>query len=108
MNGFHVIYFGAFIEFRADNGLVVDYCMYYLSVTLPSSFKRRVHGFCGDFDGDMMNDAVTSNGTDVHSNPEVGSIIGDSYVVGQANAKRSDIQYSALKHLSFCFVDIFN
>ena len=82
---FRIFSNGPFVEFLADNGLQVQYSnRWFARITLPGSMEGQVYGFCGNFDKNLLDDATTANGTFVRNSEDPGSLIGDSYVVPDA------------------------
>ncbi|KAK3092565.1 hypothetical protein FSP39_004471 [Pinctada imbricata] len=95
----HVANRGRFIVVTTACGLVVTFDgKHSISVTIPKSLGRSVHGICGNCDG-RKNDMRTKNGKDVSKSKNKYSIIGDSYKVFDDLSKNS--KKCKTKHVDF-------
>lgn len=61
------------VTMQTDFGLIVQYDWdQYLVVTVPESFKGRMSGLCGNFNGNKEDDLTTPSGSVAGSIPEMG------------------------------------
>nr|XP_048289896.1 zonadhesin isoform X4 [Myodes glareolus] len=64
---------GRFVELRTTFGLRVKWDGdQQLFVTVPSTYSRKLCGFCGNYDGDSSNDNQKPDGTRTHDGDELG------------------------------------
>ena len=65
---------GLFTRFEAKDGLIVDYDGDWIGlIRVPDSYRDKINGLCGNYDGDADNDMMTSNNTLTTSYSEVGN-----------------------------------
>ncbi|KAK2154968.1 hypothetical protein LSH36_252g01036 [Paralvinella palmiformis] len=65
---------GLFTRFEAKDGLIVDFDGDWIGlIRVPDSYRDKIHGLCGNYDGDVNNDMTTSNNTLTTNYWEVGN-----------------------------------
>ena len=75
----------AYMRYEHIVGISVDYNGVWIeALSVPPVYKNSTCGLCGDYDGDANDDLRMANGTSVAGNPLAGNLIGDSYVVPDA------------------------
>jgi len=83
---FSVEPFGTDIRVKLANGVRVRYNgRRDLFVKVPGTYFETVQGICGNFDGDSSNEFVTKQGVDVSGRRNRYTLVGESWLVGDAN-----------------------
>lgn len=88
---YQIFYSGRYVRFENLVGLSVEFDGYWIiSVSVPPVYKNLTCGMCGNYDDNPSNDLRLANGTDVGSNSNAGNLVGDSFVV--ADAEQPDMR----------------